>query len=853
MPHAVAGVTNLPYLNNVVTGVLHIAVPDVLPNKSPFSGNPGNSGYAPSDKLTVPGLAAVLQLPVVWNPHDPRSSLGATGATPTRIRVVADSTTPDQAERSGGTHNSFFVYAQSLGAGIVGTEPDADSYAASGTSPDSSWYRSTSGTGSDIAHALTANNSSIEVRQLSGSKPLFSEPTMLVTPGTITDINGNTVQIAVGAGARMQTESPVSSHFSSGGLLSYNDSGGYLNKPANSPHVGFYLGAIPLAWISQSGVPLSAAQSGAFIARVTSSGPNKEACYVTYRMQYLDPATNKWVTYDTTYGKVGSPTQLKVPAKTTDSQAESLLCGCGRLGAGDPGAGGYWSLSVDPRSGRFGLLLNGTFSAPGGTNGPFNGDFGRETIEPLPAFEFVGDSGGWINATDWTTLTLRPDLYPGFFSVTGWPYNSSSTPTTVNKVHTSSDGTSSGWMAWTTSDGQTCPGLAVGSLSQNNSSAQYNFHRFDGDHGDSHMQTPQYFADADGIVRRAMGGFVPPMQNWTAPAATTTGLPMARAFQYVSAAGANATKDVPSSMEYHSPTQVTSQAQSRPFMLHRPFRTVAELGYVFSDTPWRNLDLSTAESGNAALLDTFCINDSTDADALVAGKLNLNTRQVPVLKAVLASSYFDPILTASAATATSAADSRIDASTSATATASLLANALIVRTTGNTGNSGPLRNVGELVGRWISNTAIAPLPYLDGSPLHGVLSSGLHFYDGKTSYSGFSDNGGWDVSNRTPKLSTPAIDVYSVFRGAGALASVKDTVTNVQRFREAPIRALAAVGQTRVWNLMIDVVAQTGRFPQNPGGLSSFIVQGERRYWVHIAIDRFTGQVIDKQVEVVKE
>ena len=31
------------------------------------------------------------------------------------------------------------------------------------------------------------------------------------------------------------------------------------------------------------------------------------------------------------------------------------------------------------------------------------------------------------------------------------------------------------------------------------------------------------------------------------------------------------------------------------------------------------------------------------------------------------------------------------------------------------------------------------------------------------------------------------------------------------------------------------------------------IVEGEQRYWVHVAIDRFTGQVTDKQIEVVNE
>jgi hypothetical protein len=51
---------------------------------------------------------------------------------------------------------------------------------------------------------------------------------------------------------------------------------------------------------------------------------------------------------------------------------------------------------------------------------------------------------------------------------------------------------------------------------------------------------------------------------------------------------------------------------------------------------------------------------------------------------------------------------------------------------------------------------------------------------------------------------------------------------------------------------MIDVIAQTGRYPQGTTNPANFVVEGEQRYWVHIAIDRFTGQVLDKQVEVVK-
>jgi len=50
------------------------------------------------------------------------------------------------------------------------------------------------------------------------------------------------------------------------------------------------------------------------------------------------------------------------------------------------------------------------------------------------------------------------------------------------------------------------------------------------------------------------------------------------------------------------------------------------------------------------------------------------------------------------------------------------------------------------------------------------------------------------------------------------------------------------------------VVAQTGQYaPTNTTDLKQFIVTGERRYWLHVAIDRFTGKVVDQQLEPVYE
>ena len=257
-----------------------------------------------------------------------------------------------------------------------------------------------------------------------------------------------------------------------------------------------------------------------------------------------------------------------------------------------------------------------------------------------------------------------------------------------------------------------------------------------------------------------------------------------------------------------------NQSQSRPIILNRPFRSVAELGYVFSDTPWRNLDMFTPESGFAGLLDAFSVTDTGDSAGRVAGKVNLNTRQTSVLQAGLAGAYRDEI---------NAAAATIPGS-SATSLAGTIAGALVARTTSTTAGNGPIANISEIVGKWVgSNTA---------------ANGGI---DGGASYSGFST----DLTSAITGAATSASPPYA--------AADKTNDQNIERFQEAAMRALSGSGQTRVWNLMIDIVAQTGRFPQSATVPDKFTVDGEQRCWIHVAIDRMTGQVIDKQMEVVKE
>jgi hypothetical protein len=79
---------------------------------------------------------------------------------------------------------------------------------------------------------------------------------------------------------------------------------------------------------------------------------------------------------------------------------------------------------------------------------------------------------------------------------------------------------------------------------------------------------------------------------------------------------------------------------------------------------------------------------------------------------------------------------------------------------------------------------------------------------------------------------------------AGRLAKAAfDQVPNLATSDETKgtvARALAEMGQTRTWNLLIDVIAQTGKYKPNAQDLtgSNFVVEGEKRYWLHIALGR---------------
>jgi hypothetical protein len=211
----------------------------------------------------------------------------------------------------------------------------------------------------------------------------------------------------------------------------------------------------------------------------------------------------------------------------------------------------------------------------------------------------------------------------------------------------------------------------------------------------------------------------------------------------------------------------------RPLVLNRPFRSVAEMGYVFRDMPWKTVDFFSRRSGDLSLLSAFSLEDAEEDPALVAGRVSLNTPHSGILSLLLEGSArqlpgMNPSLNSSALSSSEAA---------------LISSAMVTES-----RSRPFLNAGDIVSRVLD-------PPTGSSPL-----------------------------------------------------------TDIQKTRrEAAIRALASVGDTRTWNLLIDVVAQTGRFTKASLAGADFMVQGECHYWVHVAIDRLSGKVVDVKWEAVHD
>jgi type II secretory pathway component PulK len=90
----------------------------------------------------------------------------------------------------------------------------------------------------------------------------------------------------------------------------------------------------------------------------------------------------------------------------------------------------------------------------------------------------------------------------------------------------------------------------------------------------------------------------------------------------------------------------------------------------------------------------------------------------------------------------------------------------------------------------------------------------------------------------TATTAQPALTRADVARLAQAAGG---QIGSTEEEKETIARVLAELGQTRTWNLMIDVIAQTGRYAPGTASVTAankFSVEGEKRYWLHIALGR---------------
>ena len=233
----------------------------------------------------------------------------------------------------------------------------------------------------------------------------------------------------------------------------------------------------------------------------------------------------------------------------------------------------------------------------------------------------------------------------------------------------------------------------------------------------------------------------------------------------------------------------------RPVILNHPFRSVAELAYAFRGTPWRDIDFLNPNSPDAGLLDVFCLYEDPDEENLSAAELGKRPAQI-VAGRVNLNAAGPEVISALISGAARDQDNAISPQE-----ASELAKSLVdsIRST-KSASGGPLLSKSELVSR----------PADSGGPATSLITT-------------LSDK----------------------FKQA------EDRSINYRR--EAVARALSDGTTVRAWNFTLDLVVQSGQLTPTANSLKDFQSAAERRYWIHFAVDRITGKLLDAQWETVKD
>ncbi len=735
----------------------------------------------------TPGDAVYMFVPTLWNPHDPNTITSSSTQRPTAFRLIAQSQDPS------GT-NIWQIAAESEPSTSASFMPETILF---GSGQDRIRYLRPITQTKPSATTLTSTNTAMTFSDANGT--LFREPTLLwnasypsgvnlSSVGTAKDINTSRTYCGIVAG-----HVPVTMQAT------------FTTSPTPNAADGTYL---------FQGTSIQ------FINYNVSAGAFQQ---ITFSMQYQDPnSSGNWITYDVKYPDfhgISNPTLVVNTADWPNGAWQAATPnGSGQM-SGTTGVG------MDPRTARWGMA---TFSTLG-SGADQGGDYFLENT----AHNNSSTNGyAAIGSSNFTVLeTQRPRADPG--NQAGY-----SNPCAV------SDPGKNAQMRWFSGteyragsaqadaakedDGmfsQNNPVIASTLLAQSNG-----------------VTSKLYYEDPDGVARLGMAGYASTSltdssQSSLAVSNDTNriGLPLATASAYAGDNGVGT---------------ATAQSQSRPIILNRPFVSVGDMGYAFRGEPWKNIDFFTPASGDSALLDVFCVNE-LPTSGMVAGKVDLNTRQAPVLAAVIASACRDEIGNASTASgvATSPSGSALPPLTAAEA-ANVAAKLVAITTDISDPWRGPLANVSNLVGHYVGSSAVNAVSPNATSTVSGA-TIGTDWYTYSPPVTSVATSPTLPASYTFAGLS--GVLDSTVYTSTAGTSTTAASTPYIQRFREAALHPLMDSGQTRVWNLLIDVVAQTGRYPKSATGLDQFSVEGEKRIWLHVAIDRYTGQVIDKQIEVVAQ
>src|SRR6266496_2436271 len=271
------------------------------------------------------------------------------------------------------------------------------------------------------------------------------------------------------------------------------------------------------------------------------------------------------------------------------------------------------------------------------------------------------------------------------------------------------------------------------------------------------------------------GKFVLGWENGEAPAATDTATPTPHnPYNWIIDPTTGTLKPTPT-------------PGATPIVLNHVFSTVSDFGYglrpELATSRFKRLDFHTANN-NANLLDFFTYNP-VDHNYPRAGLVNLNTKNVPVIAAILQS----------------ALKKDVDL---------------------------PTPTPGQY----------PTVPPTEATPAAQLIVN---------------------ATTAQPALTRADIGRLTA-AAAGAIVNPGYTGEEQEKVPEAIARALSEIAQTRTWNLMIDVIAQTGKYAPGTTSITDstkFVVEGEKRYWLHIALGRdlVSGNVdvLGTQLEEVTE